>query len=38
MVGFLPVNRFNDSSGQVTLTIDVTTGLTVAAVKMARPA
>jgi hypothetical protein len=38
MVGFFPPNRFNDSNGQVTLAIDVTTGLTVAAVKFTRPA
>lgn len=36
VVGFLPPNRFNDSNGQVTLTIDATTGLTMAAVKCAR--
>ena len=38
MVGFIPVNRFNNSSGQVALTFDATTGLTMAAVKLVRPA
>lgn len=36
VVGVFPPNRFNDSAGQVTLTLDATTGLTVAAVKLAR--
>ncbi|WP_020469727.1 hypothetical protein [Zavarzinella formosa] len=38
VVGLMPPNRFNNNSGQVVLTIDVTTGLTVAAVSLARPA
>lgn len=38
MVGFLPPDRFNSTLAKVALTIDVTTGLTVAAVKFRRPA
>ncbi|MBN9517457.1 hypothetical protein J0H58_02890 [bacterium] len=38
MVGLLPQDRFNSSTGTVTLTFDNTTGLTMAAVKIRRPA
>ena len=38
LVGLLPPNRFNNSSGAVALTFDATTGLTIAAVKFTRPA
>jgi hypothetical protein len=37
MIGFLPPDRFNGSTGVATLTFDNVTGLTVAAVKMRRP-
>lgn len=36
MIGGFPPARFNNSSGQLTPTIDVVTGLTVAAVKIVR--
>lgn len=36
LIGPFPPDRFNNSSGQVTLAIDVTTTLTVAAVKLTR--
>lgn len=38
VVGFLPPDRFNSSLGKLTLNFDATTGLTVAAVRMRRPA
>lgn len=38
MVGLLPQDRFNSSTGIVTLGFDVTTGLTMAAIKVRRPA
>ena len=38
MIGLLPPDRFNSSTGVATLTFDAVTGLTVAAVKIRRPA
>lgn len=34
IVGPFPMDRFNNNSGQVSYTIDVVTGLTVAAIKL----
>ena len=36
MIGPFPTGRFNNSSGQLTPTIDVVTGLTVSAINMTR--
>lgn len=36
VIGLLPPNRFNNNSGQVTLGFDATTGLTIAAINVAR--
>jgi hypothetical protein len=38
MIGLLPMDRFNGSTGLATLTFDSVTGLTVAAIKIRRPA
>ena len=37
MVGVFPTARFNNSSEQVSYTIDAVTGLTVAAIRLVRP-